>query len=132
MKFVDEIKMIDCPAHKSIYEIQMADSLAKVVAKKATHLPPRIYLTMSDLKNANTQMTIEKLARRWVDSNSHKYKELVPVICKNSLKQKLLQLKNTARRGLSKILRLKSSHCMLISHKSKMKFQTSPLCGYVR
>ena len=89
MKFVDEIKMIDCPAHKSIYEIQMADSLVKVAAKKATHLPPRIYLTMSDLKNANTQMTIEKLARRWVDFNSHKYKELVPVICKNSLKQKL-------------------------------------------
>ena len=107
MKFVDEIKRIYCPAHKGIYEIQMADSLAKVAAKKATHLPPRIYLTMSDLKNANSKMTIDKWARRWVDYSSHKYKELVPVICKNSLKHKLLQPKNTARRGLSKILRLK-------------------------
>ena len=62
MKFVDEIKRIYCPAHKGIYEIQMADSLAKVAAKKATHLPPRIYLTMSDLKNANSKMTIDKWA----------------------------------------------------------------------
>ena len=28
--------------------------------KKATYLPPRIDLTMSDLKNASTQMTIGK------------------------------------------------------------------------
>ena len=46
----------------------MADSLVKVAAKKATHLPPKIDLTMSDLKNANTQMTIDQ----WADSNFHK------------------------------------------------------------
>ena len=33
---------------------------AKKDVKKATYLPPRIDLTMSDLKNASTQMTIGK------------------------------------------------------------------------
>ena len=37
----------------------MANS-AKVAAKETTHLPPRIDLSMSDLKNASTQMTIDK------------------------------------------------------------------------
>ena len=108
----------------------MADSLVKVAAKKATHLPPRIDLTMSDLKNANTLMTIDKWARRWTNSSSHKYKEFVADICKNSLKHRLFQLKNTTRRGLIKILQLKSGHCMLNSHNSKMNFETS--LGYVR
>ena len=46
----------------------MANSLTKVVAKKATHLPPRIDLTISDLKNANTQTTVDKWARGWANS----------------------------------------------------------------
>ena len=87
---VNEIKMIYCSTHKGIYENKMADSLVKVAAKKATHLPPKIDLTMSDLKNANTQMTIDQ----WADSNFHKQKESVPAICKNSLKHRLLQLKH--------------------------------------
>ena len=62
----------------------------KVAAKKATHIPPKIDLTMSDLKNGNTRMTITKCARRWTDSNSHKYKELIPAICKDGLKNRLL------------------------------------------
>ena len=41
----------------------------------------------------------------------------------------MLQLRNTITGGLSKIIRLKSDHCMLNSHKSKMNFETSPLCG---
>ena len=74
-------------------------------------------------------MTIDKWARRWANSNSIKSKEFVPVICENSLKHRLLQLKHTTRRGLSKTLPLKSGHCMLNGHKSKMDFETSPLCG---
>ena len=50
----------------------MANSLAKVAAKKATNLPPRIDLSMSDLKNVNTQMTIDKWARRWANHKSDK------------------------------------------------------------
>ena len=53
---------------KGIYENKMANSLTKVVAKKATHLPPRIDLTISDLKNANTQTTVDKWARGWANS----------------------------------------------------------------
>ena len=57
---VDEIKMIYSLTHKSIYENEIADWLAKVAAKKAAYLPPRIGLiTMSDLKNANTQLTAD-------------------------------------------------------------------------
>ena len=58
------MKMIDFPAHKRIYENEMSDSLAKVAAREATHLPPRIDLSMSDLKNANTQMATDKWSRR--------------------------------------------------------------------
>ena len=72
--------MIYCPAHKGIYENEMSDSFAYVAGKKATHPPSRIDLTVSDLKNVNTQITIDKWARRWVNPNSHKYKELAPAI----------------------------------------------------
>ena len=69
---VDELNMIYCPAHKSIYKNKMAVSLVKLLAKKVTHLPPKTDLAMSDLKNASTQMTIDKWVRRWAESNSHK------------------------------------------------------------
>ena len=81
------------------------------------------------MKNPNTQMTIDKQARRWADSNFHKYIEFVPAICKNSLKHRLLQLKHTTRRGLSKILQFRSGHCMLNGHESKMDFETPLPCG---
>ena len=54
---VDEMKMIYCPPYKSIYETNPLD---KVDAKKATHLVPRTDLTISELKNTNTQITIDK------------------------------------------------------------------------
>ena len=56
----DKTKMIYCPSHKDIYENEMVDSLARVTAKKATHLPPKIHLNISYLKNANTQKTNHK------------------------------------------------------------------------
>ena len=80
-------------------------------------------LTISDLKNANAQIRMEKWTRRWANSKSYKYKELVPAIYKN------ISTKKTARRRLSKILQIKSGHCMVNSHKSKINFETSPLCG---
>ena len=100
--------MIYCPAYKDILWKQDGQifSESTVAAKKANHLLPRI----------DTQMTIDKWARRWTNLNSYKYRELVPAICKKSLRYKLFQLKNTARRGLSKTLQFKSGHCMLISH----------------
>ena len=56
--------MIYFPAHKTIYENEMGNSLAKVAPKKATHFPQKTDLTMSDLKNANAKMTIDKWVRR--------------------------------------------------------------------
>ena len=53
---VDEIKMIYSLTHKSIYENEMADSLAKVAEKKAAYLPPN------------------KWARRLANSSYHKCK----------------------------------------------------------
>ena len=56
---VDEMKMMYCPVHKHIYENEIANSLEELAAKKANYLPPRIDLSMSDLKNTNTLMTID-------------------------------------------------------------------------
>ena len=48
---------------------------------------------MSDLQiNTNTHMAIDKWVKRWVNSKSHKYKELFSAICKNSFKHRLFQI----------------------------------------
>ena len=38
-QMVEEIKLVYCPAHKGITDSETADSLDKVVSKKAKHLP---------------------------------------------------------------------------------------------
>ena len=43
----------------------MTDSLAKVAAKKAIHLPPRIDLSMSGFKNANRNTQTNNIVK-WV------------------------------------------------------------------
>ena len=72
-------------------------------------------------------MAKDKWAKRCADSSSHKHKEFVPAICKNSVKHRLLLIKLTTRRGLSKFLQLKSGHCMLNGHNNKKDFEISPL-----
>ena len=52
----------------------------------------------------------------------------MPALCKNSLRQRFLQLKKTTRKGASKVLRLKTGHCMLNQHKSKIDQDTQPKC----
>ena len=54
-------------------------------------------------------------------------KGVFPVINKNNLKHRLFQLKKTARKGSSKILRLKSGHCMLNGHNSQMNLESFTL-----
>ena len=51
-----------------------------------------------------------------------------PPIYSVGLKQRSLQLRYTSRRGYSKILRLKSDHCMLNARKSKIDNETPPNC----
>ena len=65
---VEHIKLIYCPAHKGIKENEIADNLAKIVSKKASHLPPRADISLSKVKEINRHMTLDKWGRR----NFHK------------------------------------------------------------
>ena len=121
---VEHIKLIYCPAHKGIKENEIADNLAKTASKKAFHLPPRADISISKVKEINRQITLDKWGRRWENTNFHKYKQSVPELCKNSLRHRFLQLKETTRKGASKVMRLKTGHCMLNQHKSKIDQDT--------
>ena len=109
---VEHIKLY-CPAHKGIKKNEIADKLAKTASKKASHLPPRADISISKVKEINRQITLDKWGRRWENTNFHKYKQSVPELCKNSLRHRFLQLKETTRKGASKVLRLQTGHCML-------------------
>lgn len=54
------IKLIYCPTHKSIKENENTDDLAKTVSKKASHLPPRTDISLSEVKEIKRQNTLEK------------------------------------------------------------------------
>ena len=54
---VEHIKLIYCPAHKSIKENKVADNLSKTASKKASHLPPRTEISLSKVKEMNRQVT---------------------------------------------------------------------------
>ena len=125
---VSEIQIIYCPAHKGIEDNEIADSLAKVASKKASHLPPRTDLSIPKIKELNKTITLGKWNMRWVNSKFHRYKQYIPTLCKKSLKHRSLHLKYTTRKVSSKILRLKTGHCMLNYHKSKIDLETNPKC----
>ena len=72
-------------------------------------------------------LSISKWARRWENSEHTKYKD-VPSISHKNLTLRATLLKNTSRRGISKIARLKTGHSMLKDHKSKIDTETSPEC----
>ena len=59
-------------------------------------------------------MTLSKWQRRWNNTKDNKYKNKVPTISKEELKQCALHLKHTTR---------KSGHCMLKSHRSKVDLE---------
>ena len=44
------------------------------------------------------------------------------------LRHRFLQLKKTTRKEAFKVLRLKTGHCMLTQHKSKINQNTQPKC----
>ena len=117
---VEHIKLIYCPVDKSIKENEIANILAKAASKKASRLLPRTDISLSKLKKINRQITSDKWSRRWENTNFHKYNQSVPALCKNCLRHRFLQLKKTTRKGASKVLRLKTSHCMLNSSKKEI------------
>ena len=73
-------------------------------------------------------LSIRKWARRWENSKHTKYKDIVPSISHKKLTLRATLLKNTSRRGISKLARLKTGHSILKDHKSKIDTETSPEC----
>ena len=123
---VDEIKLVYCPAHKGMLDSETADSLAKLASKKAKHLPQRPEISLAEISKANKHLTFQRWQRRWENLKYHKYKQMVPQINSVDLKQRSLQLRHKSRRESSKILQLKSGHCILNTHKSKIYHETKP------
>ena len=115
---VDKIKLIYSPAHKGIPDNETPDSLAKVGSKRVKHLPQRTEILFAKISKANKHLMLQEWQRRLENSKYHKYKQMVPQINLIGLKQRSVQLRHTSRRGSSKILRLKSGHCMLNTPKS--------------
>ena len=74
-------------------------------------------------------LSIGRWARRWENWKHTKYKDIFPIISHKKLTLRATLLKNTSRRGISKIARLKTGHSMLKGHKSKIDTETSPECS---
>ena len=74
-------------------------------------------------------LSISKWNRRWENSKHTKYNNIVPSISHKKLTLRAILLKNTSRKGTSKISRLATGHSMLKGHKSKIDTETSPECS---
>ena len=97
-------------------------------AKKARHLSCEMTATKEEIKKVNKKLTLQKWGRRWQNTKSNMYKMLIPNLTSDGLKQRALHLSFTTRNGVSKIVRLKSGHCLLNYHKSKLDTETKPNC----
>ena len=126
---VQNIRLVYCPAHQGIEENELADSLAETASKKPKHLQPNTQLSPSEIQQGNKTLSISKWTRRWENSKHTKYKNIVPSISHKNLTLKTILLKNTSRKGICKIARLKAGHSMLKGHKSKTDTETSPECS---
>ena len=63
-QIVDEIKLVYCPAHKSIRDNYTADSLTKVASKKTKHLPQsREIPVTTDITKMSKKMGIFKISQ---------------------------------------------------------------------
>ena len=74
-------------------------------------------------------LSISKWNRRWENTKHTKYKKIVPSISHKNLTLRTTLLKNTSRKGISKIARLKTGHSMLQGHKRKTDTETFPECS---
>ena len=57
---LEHVKLTYCPAHKGIKENEIADNIAKIASKKASHLPSRAGISISKVKEINRQITLDK------------------------------------------------------------------------
>ena len=63
-QIVDEIKLVHCPAHKSIRDNYTVDSLTKVASKKTKHLPQgREIQVTTDITKMSKEMGIFKISQ---------------------------------------------------------------------
>ena len=53
----------------------------------------------------------------------------MPALRKNSLRHRSLQFKKITKKGASKVLQIKTTHCLLNQHKSKIVQDIQPKCG---
>ena len=58
-----------------------------------------------------------------------KYKDIVPSISRKKLTLRATLLKNTSRKGISKIAKLKTGHSLLKGHQNKIDTETSQECS---
>ena len=85
-------------------------------------------LSPSEIQQGNKMLSISEWTRRWENSEHTKYKNTVPSISHKKLTLRATLLKTTSRRGIRKIIRLKTGHSTLKFHKSKIDTETSPEC----
>ena len=100
---VQNIRLVYCPSHQGIQENELADPLAKTSSKEAKHLQPNTQLSSSEIQQGNKMLSISKWTRSWENSKHTKYKDIGPSISHKKLTLKATLLKNTSRRGISKI-----------------------------
>ena len=74
------------PIRKGIVENETADKLTKIAAKKAQTLEPT-YIVSSEIKTENKKITLSKWQRRLNNTEDNKYKNIIPTISKEELKQ---------------------------------------------
>ena len=122
---VQNIKFVYCPVHEGIEENELADSLAKTASKKAKHLQPNTGISSSETQQGNKMLSIRNWARRWENSKYTKYKDVVPSIAYKKLLLRATPLKNTSRKEISKIARLKTGHSLSKGQKSKSNTESS-------
>ena len=112
--------------------MNLADGLVKTGAKKVKHLQLDPKITLPQLKQSNKKCCQSKNGRRWNNAFQHKCKNIVPNITQQNLAKRSILLKNTSRKGITKIIRLKTGHSMLKGHKSKIDPETQPECTFCK
>ena len=72
------------------------DSATRLSGKQT--LKPNYIVSSSEIKTENKKMTLSKWQRRWNNAKDNIYKNIVPTISKEELKQCALHLKHTSRK----------------------------------
>ena len=124
---IKSIKFVYCPAHTQGNSWKWNSwQTGKNSSKKSTNpREPTYIVSSSEIKTENKKITLSKWQRRLNNTKDNKYKNIIPTISKEELKQ-------DAELGVSKIIRLKSGYCMLKSLRSKIDLKITPGCDHCK